>query len=98
MKVLPSIKVCEIKVMDDDKEIGGLVIPMDKFNKIDSKQSFVEDFVYEEGAYAGTLKFEIIKGATPTLSCDDKELAKSENYFGTMMAKTNATAEETKGK
>lgn len=47
MKVLPSIKVCEIKVMDDDKEIGGLVIPMDKFNKIDLKQSFVEDFVYE---------------------------------------------------
>jgi uncharacterized protein YheU (UPF0270 family) len=34
-----------------------VIIPMEKFNKAKDRQSFVEDFVYEEGTYAGTLKF-----------------------------------------
>lgn len=43
--------------------IGAIVLPMERFVG-EGEILFVEDFLYGEGLYAGTLKFQTIKGAT----------------------------------
>lgn len=54
--------------MDDEKEIGSFVLPMDKLISSEGEQSFAEDFLYEKGLYAGTLKFQTIKGIAHNFS------------------------------
>lgn len=52
--------------MDDDKEIGHILTTVDRFLSSNIQQSFSEDFIYEDGVHAGTLKFQTIKGKAPS--------------------------------